>query len=174
MENSKAGTNEAKSTINSNEENPNDNNTINSSAATTVLAAGGGGESNAAAVVGNENEDSRQTRTPFTNLSQVDADLALARTLQEQVSTSFLYMDYAFVLYWFEVWRKGVYGSVASLITIFYLFCRLYSISIYKISSSLLLYRFMCVFDWKLVVFVVPWFASIITWLSVSISPYSV
>lgn len=25
-------------------------------------------------------------RTPFTNLSQVDADLALARTLQEQVS----------------------------------------------------------------------------------------
>lgn len=25
------------------------------------------------------------TRTPFTNLSQVDADLALARTLQEQV-----------------------------------------------------------------------------------------
>lgn len=25
------------------------------------------------------------TRTPFTNLSQVDADLALARTLQDQV-----------------------------------------------------------------------------------------
>lgn len=85
MENLKAGTNEDKSTINSNEENPNDNNTINSSAATTVLAEGGGGELNAAAAVaGNENEDSRQTRTPFTNLSQVDADLALARTLQEQ------------------------------------------------------------------------------------------
>ncbi|EOX99094.1 RING/U-box superfamily protein [Theobroma cacao] len=33
-----------------------------------------------------EEEDTRQssTRTPFTNLSQVDADLALARTLQEQ------------------------------------------------------------------------------------------
>jgi len=32
---------------------------------------------------------SRQSsRTPFTNLSQVDADLALARTLQEQVSLS--------------------------------------------------------------------------------------
>ena len=27
------------------------------------------------------------SRTPFTNLSQVDADLALARTLQEQVLT---------------------------------------------------------------------------------------
>ncbi|KAK8622359.1 hypothetical protein V6N13_117279 [Hibiscus sabdariffa] len=33
-----------------------------------------------------KNEESRSstTRTPFTNLSQVDADLALARTLQEQ------------------------------------------------------------------------------------------
>jgi len=30
------------------------------------------------------------TRTPFTNLSQVDADLALARTLQEQVSLLFV------------------------------------------------------------------------------------
>lgn len=27
----------------------------------------------------------QSSRTPFTNLSQVDADLALARTLQEQV-----------------------------------------------------------------------------------------
>lgn len=31
------------------------------------------------------NNGGRQTRTPFTDLSQVDADLALARTLQEQV-----------------------------------------------------------------------------------------
>ncbi|GMI95143.1 hypothetical protein HRI_003183600 [Hibiscus trionum] len=39
-----------------------------------------------------EEQASRQssTRTPFTNLSQVDADLALARTLQEQVKTSIL------------------------------------------------------------------------------------
>ena len=34
------------------------------------------------------------TRTPFTNLSQVDADLALARTLQEQVK--FLFLVYYF------------------------------------------------------------------------------
>lgn len=41
----------------------------------------------------------QSSRTPFTNLSQVDADLALARTLQEQVlklrlccSISFLYL----------------------------------------------------------------------------------
>lgn len=39
----------------------------------------------------NLNSESKQeerqssTRVPFTNLSQVDADLALARTLQEQV-----------------------------------------------------------------------------------------
>ena len=34
-----------------------------------------------------EDHDSRtrNSRTPFTSLSQVDADLALARTLQEQV-----------------------------------------------------------------------------------------
>lgn len=32
----------------------------------------------------NINNEGRQSRTPFTDLSQVDADLALARTLQEQ------------------------------------------------------------------------------------------
>lgn len=39
-------------------------------------------------VLVNSNDDAenkRRQRTPFTNLSQVDADLALARTLQEQV-----------------------------------------------------------------------------------------
>jgi len=34
------------------------------------------------------------SRTPFTNLSQVDADLALARTLQEQVSLFFFFSFY--------------------------------------------------------------------------------
>lgn len=34
---------------------------------------------------GNPNRPSAAPRTPFTNLSQVDADLALARTLQDQV-----------------------------------------------------------------------------------------
>lgn len=33
---------------------------------------------------GNQNRPSAAPRTPFTNLSQVDADLALARTLQDQ------------------------------------------------------------------------------------------
>ena len=38
-----------------------------------------------------EQTGSRQpSRTPFTNLSQVDADLALARTLQEQVPSPLL------------------------------------------------------------------------------------
>lgn len=32
---------------------------------------------------------SSSARVPFTNLSQIDADLALARTLQEQVALSF-------------------------------------------------------------------------------------
>ncbi|KAK1380511.1 E3 ubiquitin ligase BIG BROTHER-related [Heracleum sosnowskyi] len=42
----------------------------------------GAGESNSVPV--ENNNDGRQIRTPFTDLSQVDADLALARTLQEQ------------------------------------------------------------------------------------------
>lgn len=40
----------------------------------------------------NNNNEGRQNRTPFTDLSQVDADLALARTLQEQVSIYILYL----------------------------------------------------------------------------------
>lgn len=39
----------------------------------------------AAVVPAENNNDVRQIRTPFTDLSQIDADLALARTLQEQV-----------------------------------------------------------------------------------------
>ena len=41
----------------------------------------------------------QSSRTPFTNLSQVDADLALARTLQEQVlklSLSFKFVSSSF------------------------------------------------------------------------------
>lgn len=34
---------------------------------------------------------SSSARVPFTNLSQIDADLALARTLQEQVALSFFH-----------------------------------------------------------------------------------
>lgn len=37
-------------------------------------------------------------RTPFTDLSQVDADLALARTLQEQVSCFSLTVAHQFLL----------------------------------------------------------------------------
>ena len=54
----------------------------------------------------------RQTsrRTPFTNLSQVDADLALARTLQEQVS--FFFSISIFLLKWIGLyiffWRIWV------------------------------------------------------------------
>ena len=42
---------------------------------------------------------SRQSsRTPFANLSQADADLALARTLQEQVICKLYYVVFSF--YW--------------------------------------------------------------------------
>jgi len=40
---------------------------------------------------GSETTTQQPSRTPFTNLSQVDADLALARTLQEQVPLSCVY-----------------------------------------------------------------------------------
>ncbi|KAF5191177.1 E3 ubiquitin ligase big brother-related, partial [Thalictrum thalictroides] len=67
MENVKEGCGGAKS---SNEENPNNTNTNNINNSSIE-------------------DDSLQpiSRTPFTNLSQVDADLALARTLQEQGSS---------------------------------------------------------------------------------------
>lgn len=51
--------------------------------ANSPAAAAVAGESNAVPV--ENNSDGPQIRTPFTDLSQVDADLALARTLQEQV-----------------------------------------------------------------------------------------
>lgn len=38
------------------------------------------------------------SRTPFTNLSQIDADLALARTLQEQVITPFSFFVCVLIL----------------------------------------------------------------------------
>lgn len=48
----------------------------------TPEAAVAGEDSNS--VPAENNNDVRQIRTPFTDLSQIDADLALARTLQEQ------------------------------------------------------------------------------------------
>lgn len=49
-------------------------------------------EDNNNIINGDTNNEGRQSRTPFTDLSQVDADLALARTLQEQVSIYILYL----------------------------------------------------------------------------------
>lgn len=65
MDNSKAESNGAKTTA---DENPNN--------------SGFGEQQEGLNMV----RPSSTIRTPFTNLSQVDADLALARTLQEQVS----------------------------------------------------------------------------------------
>ncbi|KAH7685780.1 hypothetical protein IHE45_04G062200 [Dioscorea alata] len=51
---------------------------------------------NAAAVAGDGDPAqavARPTRTPFTNLSQVDGDLALACTLQEQVAAYLMLMS---------------------------------------------------------------------------------
>ncbi|KAH7664786.1 E3 ubiquitin-protein ligase BIG BROTHER and related proteins protein [Dioscorea alata] len=61
---------------------------------------------NAAAVAGDGDPAqavSRPTRTPFTNLSQVDADLALARTLQEQEAAYLMLMS-----------GRGISGDYAS------------------------------------------------------------
>uniref|UniRef100_A0A5B7C586 Putative E3 ubiquitin ligase BIG BROTHER-related isoform X2 n=1 Tax=Davidia involucrata TaxID=16924 RepID=A0A5B7C586_DAVIN len=68
MENSKTGSDEAKptSTTNTDVENPNNSATAEEGGSNVV------------------NQSRQTSRTPFTNLSQVDADLALARTLQEQ------------------------------------------------------------------------------------------
>lgn len=50
----------------------------------TPEAAGAGAGEDSNSVPAENNNDVRQIRTPFTDLSQIDADLALARTLQEQ------------------------------------------------------------------------------------------
>ena len=46
----------------------------------------------------------QSSRTPFANLSQVDADLALARTLQEQVRHLFVWR--------FRFWFSGVWVGI--------------------------------------------------------------
>lgn len=56
------------------EENPSDNNNNNNS------------NNNSSNPSNGDDAGNRNRRTPFTDLNQVDADLALARTLQEQVS----------------------------------------------------------------------------------------
>ncbi|KAH7659737.1 Pyridoxal phosphate-dependent transferase domain 1-containing protein [Dioscorea alata] len=76
---------------------------------------------NAAAVAGDGDPAqavARPTRTPFTNLSQVDGDLALACTLQEQVATYLMLLtgrgisaDYANV----ESSRR-IFGTVRTLL----------------------------------------------------------
>ncbi|KAK2973872.1 hypothetical protein RJ640_029688 [Escallonia rubra] len=82
MDNSKAGSDEAKTAT---EQSPNGNNPA---AAPTVVVSGGDvvQEEESGAATADVSEENRPptTRTPFTDLSQVDADLALARTLQEQ------------------------------------------------------------------------------------------
>ncbi|KAM7484842.1 hypothetical protein LguiA_000851 [Lonicera macranthoides] len=93
MENSKSANEEPKTTTNSvvaNDENPNDNN-HNTNSSTTSVVEENPNNTNAvpANEIDNQNPQAPATRTPFTSLSQVDADLALARTLQEQVRVSY-------------------------------------------------------------------------------------
>lgn len=85
MADSKPGNNDPKS----NEENPILNSSPAAPQSNDVVAMN---EDN------NYNNEGRQNRTPFTDLSQVDADLALARTLQEQVSIYILYLYLLFFL----------------------------------------------------------------------------
>lgn len=71
---------------NSSNENPNPNPNPNPDNNRNDAVVVGGGED-----LNNIRTSSRSnSRTPFTNLSQVDADLALARTLQDQV---YLYLS---------------------------------------------------------------------------------
>ncbi|CAL5430173.1 unnamed protein product [Camellia sinensis] len=74
MENCKADNNGTKTTDSSTNENPNNN-------SPSLVQEQEHEGSNS---IVNQSTQSSSTRTPFTNLSQVDADLALARTLQEQ------------------------------------------------------------------------------------------
>lgn len=92
MENSKSANDEPKTTTNTivaNDENPNTNtnnhNTTNSTTTTVVEENPNNTNAVPANGIDNQNPQPPATRTPFTSLSQVDADLALARTLQEQV-----------------------------------------------------------------------------------------
>ncbi|GFZ00342.1 RING/U-box superfamily protein [Actinidia rufa] len=72
MENSKGDSNGTKATDpTTTDQNPNPNTAIEE-------------QGQVSSEIGNQILQSSTTRTPFTNLSQVDADLALARTLQEQ------------------------------------------------------------------------------------------
>lgn len=67
--------------------NPNPNSDVATSNSNSVVDAAAAANLAVATEAGSD-ADSRSrnsSRTPFTNLSQVDADLALARTLQEQV-----------------------------------------------------------------------------------------
>lgn len=74
MADSKPGNNDSKP----NEENPALNSSPAAAQPNDVAAMNEDNNNN------NNNNEGRQSRTPFTDLSQVDADLALARTLQEQ------------------------------------------------------------------------------------------
>jgi E3 ubiquitin-protein ligase BIG BROTHER-like protein len=100
--NTKLGSGDSKDNTNSElqlEENPN----LSSNGEQQQQQGGGGG--------GGEGEGEREGggpqsqtsgRTPFTNLSQVDADLALARTLQEQVSFFFsMFLSFFIEMDWF-------------------------------------------------------------------------
>lgn len=88
MDDSKPQNNDPK--FNPNEENPNFSSSPAVSAESNDVAAMNLGEedNNNNNNNGTNNNGGRQNRTPFTELSQVDADLALARTLQEQASLS--------------------------------------------------------------------------------------
>lgn len=73
------------------EENPSNGNQQRQVVDEETGGGGGGGVSQSNDTVGGG-------RTPFTNLSQVDADLALARTLQEQVIVEL--MDLFLIFNW--------------------------------------------------------------------------
>ncbi|CAA0810285.1 E3 ubiquitin ligase BIG BROTHER-related [Striga hermonthica] len=69
-----------------------------------------GNPSNDAPRVG-DGEDNRRRRTPFTDLSQVDADLALARTLQEQERAYMMLRMNSGIGSDYESWEAESYGN---------------------------------------------------------------
>ncbi|GER39156.1 RING/U-box superfamily protein [Striga asiatica] len=87
-------------------ENPNGK----AAADTTTGAGAEGNPSNDAPRVG-DGEDNRRRRTPFTDLSQVDADLALARTLQEQERAYMMLRMNSGIGSDYESWEAESYGN---------------------------------------------------------------
>lgn len=91
--------------------NPNPNSDVATSNSNSVVDAAAAAANLAVATEAGSDADSRSrnsSRTPFTNLSQVDADLALARTLQEQ-ERAYMMLSINGGVAGYGMWDTGIY-----------------------------------------------------------------